>query len=178
MSSSKDTNSHTIGIIGGSIAGSEAAYLLATHDFKIVVFEMNSLPYGKIEDGLPNWHINLRNRQMKSIDSNLNHPNISYVPNVKIGTDFNFEDLLNEWKFSAVILANGAWYDRRLPVEGAEEMCKDCLVYQNPFIYWLREFPRNSQATAGTSPGIPNVLNEKCTNCCTILIRMVLANAC
>lgn len=137
MSFSKDTNSHTIAVVGGSISGSEAAYLLATNDFKIVVFEMNSLPYGKIEDGLPNWHINLRNRQMKSIDSNLNHPNISYVPNVKIGTDFKFEDLLNEWKFSAVILANGAWYDRRLPVQGAEEMCNDCLVYQNPFIYWF-----------------------------------------
>ncbi len=137
MATPKDTNNHIIAVIGGSISGSEAAYLLATHNFKIVVFEMNSLPYGKIEDGLPSWHINLRNRQMKAIDSNLSHPNISYVPNTKIGTDFSFEDLLTEWKFSAVILANGAWYDRRLPVEGAEEMCKDCLIYQNPFIYWF-----------------------------------------
>lgn len=132
-----DYNSHTIAIIGGSISGSEAAYLLATNDFKIVVFEMNALPYGKIEDGLPNWHINLRNRQMKAIDANLSHPNITVVPMIKVGTDFSFEDLLNEWKFSAVILANGAWFDRRLSVPGSELLTNDSLVYQNPFIYWF-----------------------------------------
>lgn len=137
MATLKDVNSHTIAIIGGSISGSEAAYLLASHNFKIVVFEMNSLPYGKIEDGLPNWHINLRNRQMKSIDSNLNHPNITYVPNIKVGTDFDFSDLLNEWKFSAVILANGAWQDRKLPIYEVEKVNKDLLIYQNPFIYWF-----------------------------------------
>ena len=39
MITSKDANRHTIAVIGGSIAGSEAAFLLATHDFKIVVFD-------------------------------------------------------------------------------------------------------------------------------------------
>src|SRR5210317_1873861 len=132
-----ETNNHTIAIIGGSIAGSEAANLLASHHFKIVVFEMNALPYGKIEDGLPNWHINLRNRQMKSIDSNLRHPNILYVPKVKIGAEITFQELLSTWKFSAVILANGAWHDRRLPVKGAEYLHGDNLIYQNSFIYWF-----------------------------------------
>ena len=41
---------HYIAIIGGSISGSEAANLLAQNGFRVVVFEMNSLPYGKIED--------------------------------------------------------------------------------------------------------------------------------
>ena len=63
---------HYIAVIGGSISGSEAANLLAQNGFKVVVFEMNKLPYGKIEDGLPSWHISLRDRQQKEIDKKLN----------------------------------------------------------------------------------------------------------
>lgn len=40
-------------IIGGSVAGSEAAYLLAEKGVRVVVFDQKNLPYGKIEDGLP-----------------------------------------------------------------------------------------------------------------------------
>ena len=113
-----DSNSkkHYIAIIGGSISGSEAAFILAEKGYRLVVFEMNDLPYGKIEDGLPNWHINLRNKQEKNIDLKLNHPNVRYVPNVRIGDNLNFDDLVNNWGFTVVILANGAWKDRALPI--------------------------------------------------------------
>ena len=109
---------HYIAIIGGSISGSEAAFILAEKGYRVVVFEMKDLPYGKIEDGLPLWHVNLRNKQEKNIDRNLDHDNIRYVPNVKIGTDILFEDLVKNWGFTVVIVANGAWKDRELPVAG------------------------------------------------------------
>ena len=64
-------NKHYVAVIGGSISGSEAAYLLAEKGFMVVVFDMNKLPYGKIEDGLPNWHIKLRDRQINEIDSKI-----------------------------------------------------------------------------------------------------------
>ena len=133
----EDFKKHYIAVIGGSISGSEAASLLAQNGFKVVVFDMNKLPYGKIEDGLPSWHINLRNRQQDEIDKKLDHKNILYVPLVKIGTDILFNDLVNNWGFSAIILANGAWLDREFPLEGIDKFKNSNLIYQNDFIYWF-----------------------------------------
>tara|TARA_R110001592_G_scaffold345530_1_gene637478 strand:- start:445 stop:1836 length:1392 start_codon:yes stop_codon:yes gene_type:complete len=128
---------HYIAVIGGSVAGSEAASLLALNGFKVVVFDMNRLPYGKIEDGLPNWHINLRNRQINEIDKKLDLPNVRYVPNTKIGDDIHFLDLVNNWGFSAIILANGAWQDRHLPIARINKFVDKELIYQNAFIHWF-----------------------------------------
>ena len=133
----KDYKKHYIAIIGGSISGSEAASLLANSGFRVVVFDMNKLPYGKIEDGLPSWHINLRNRQEAEIDKKLFHDNIRYVPLVKIGRDISFKDLVENWGFSAIILANGAWMDRSVPIEGIDKFKNKGLIYQNDFIYWF-----------------------------------------
>lgn len=130
-------NKHYVAVIGGSISGSEAANLLAQKGFRVVVFEMNKLPYGKIEDGLPNWHVKLRNRQQGEIDNKLDQENIRYVPSTKIGRDINFNDLVVNWGFSAVILANGAWMDRLLPIEGINKYINNGLIYQNDFIYWF-----------------------------------------
>ena len=131
---------HYIAVIGGSISGSEAANLLAKSGFRIVVFEMNALPYGKIEDGLPKWHVKLRNRQIKEIDNKLDHENIRYVPLVKIGGDIDFNDLVNNWGFSAIILANGAWKDREFPLPGIDKFRDRGLIYQNDFIYWFNHY--------------------------------------
>ncbi len=137
MSENETFKKHYVAVIGGSISGSEAANLLAESGFKVVIFEMNKLPYGKIEDGLPNWHVNLRDRQIKEIDRKLTHPNITFVPNTKIGKDIQFLDLLNNWGFSAIIIANGAWCDRRLTIPAIEQFVDKELVYQNSFIYWF-----------------------------------------
>jgi len=133
----KDFKKHYIAVIGGSISGSEAANLLANSGFRVVVFDMNKLPYGKIEDGLPSWHINLRNRQESEIDKKLCHDNIRYVPLVKIGRDISFKDLVENWGFSAIILANGAWKDRSVPIDGIDKFKNKGLIYQNDFIYWF-----------------------------------------
>lgn len=128
---------HYIAVIGGSISGSEAANLLAKNGFRVVVFDMNALPYGKIEDGLPSWHINLRNRQQNEIDKKLDQENIRFVPLVKIGRDIDFDDLVKNWGFTAIILANGAWQDRTFPIDGIEKFKDKGLIYQNDFIYWF-----------------------------------------
>jgi ferredoxin--NADP+ reductase len=128
---------HYIAIIGGSVSGSEAATMLAQKGYKVVVFDQNELPYGKLEDGLPMWHASLRDRQEEAIDDKLDHANITYIPLVQIGKDVNFIDLVNEWGFSAVILANGAWNDRQLPLNRIHDYLDTNLVYQNPFLYWF-----------------------------------------
>jgi len=137
MRTSEAYRKHYVAVIGGSISGSEAASLLALNGFRVVVFEMNKLPYGKIEDGLPNWHFKLRDRQINEIDNKLNHPNIRFVPNTKIGEDINFLELVHNWGFSAIILANGAWKDRKMPIPNIDKFVDKELIYQNSFIYWF-----------------------------------------
>jgi NADPH-dependent glutamate synthase beta subunit-like oxidoreductase len=46
-------------------------------------------------------------------------------------------DLLNNWGFSAIILANGAWKDRYLPIAKIDKFIDKELIYQNSFIYWF-----------------------------------------
>jgi hypothetical protein len=39
-----------------------------------------------------------------------------------------------------VLLANGAWRDRPLPVPAAFDLSEAGLVYQNPFVYWFNHY--------------------------------------
>jgi NADPH-dependent glutamate synthase beta subunit-like oxidoreductase len=128
---------HLVAVIGGATAGAEVAGRLAEHGARIVVFEMNPRPFGKIEDGLPRWHSGLRQKEYETIREKLSRPGVEFVPCTKIGRDIPFEAVAREWGFSAVVLANGAWRDRPLPVEGAERYVGKGLIYQNPFIIWF-----------------------------------------
>ena len=100
----------------------------------MTVFEQNIRPYGKIEDGLPRWHEALRQKEYRSIDGKLSKPGVSFVPKTRIGRDLDFQELVNDWGFSAVVLANGAWRDRPLPIEGADQFLGRGLFYQNSFV--------------------------------------------
>lgn len=126
-----------VAVVGGATAGAEAAGMLAARGITVVVFEQNPRPYGKIEDGLPRWHVKLRRKEYETIDARLSRPGVHFVPSTKVGRDIDFDELVKGWGFSAVVLAHGAWRDRPLPVEGAERYVGKGLVYQNPFIHWF-----------------------------------------
>jgi NADPH-dependent glutamate synthase beta subunit-like oxidoreductase len=128
---------YAIAVIGAATAGAEVAGRLAEAGARVVVFEQNRRPYGKIEDGLPRWHAELRRKEYRTIDAKLSQPGVSFVPDTRVGRDVSFEALCREWGFHAVVLANGAWRDRPLPIEGAEQYVGKGLVYQNPFIIWF-----------------------------------------
>jgi ferredoxin/flavodoxin---NADP+ reductase len=130
---------HCVAIIGGAVAGSEAAFRLSERNIRCVVFEQNALPYGKLETGLPKWHISLRDSQEEKIDSKLRHPLIHYVPCTRLGKDLLFTDLVQNWGFSAVLLATGAWQDRPLPIPGIDDFINKGLYYQNPFVAWFNQ---------------------------------------
>jgi NADPH-dependent glutamate synthase beta subunit-like oxidoreductase len=131
---------HTVAVVGGACAGSVVAEHLAERGCQVVVFEQNPRPYGKIEDGLPRWHDKQRNMEYGKINERLDRPNVHYVPNVRFGQEIGLEQLLDEWGFSALVLANGAWKDRELAVPGAVESLGKGLIYQNEFIYWFNHF--------------------------------------
>lgn len=114
--------------------------MLADREAIVVVFEQNVRPYGKIEDGLPRWHVKLRQKEYATVNEKLDRPEVHFVPQTKIGRDIDFRALATEWGFTAIILAVGAWKDRPLPIEGAERYVDRGLVYQNPFIHWFNDF--------------------------------------
>jgi NADPH-dependent glutamate synthase beta subunit-like oxidoreductase len=126
---------HFVAVIGGAISGSVAAEILADHGIQVAVFEQNTRPYGKIEDGLPRWHVEQRKQEYARIDARMKKPGVYFIPSTKLGRDFDLAQLF-KWGFSAVILANGAWRDRELGVPEAEQYVEKGLIYQNPFIYW------------------------------------------
>jgi NADPH-dependent glutamate synthase beta subunit-like oxidoreductase len=128
---------HSIAIIGGATAGAEAADIFAKQGILTVVFEQNPRPYGKIEDGLPKWHVKLRAKEYETIDRKLDQPNVHLVPGTRIGVDIGLRELADAWGFQAVVLANGAWNDRPLPIEGADRYVGKGLYYQNPYILWF-----------------------------------------
>jgi ferredoxin/flavodoxin---NADP+ reductase len=145
---------HFVAIIGGAIAGSVAAEILADHGIEVAVFEQNKRPYGKIEDGLPRWHVEQRKQEYERIDARLRKPGVYFIPSTKLGRDVDFQDLCNSWGFSAVILANGAWRDRELGIPEAEKFVDRGLVYQNPFIYWYNH--KNEESYSGPRYDAPD----------------------
>jgi len=132
--------SHFVAVFGGAVAGAEAANQLAKRGVRTVVFEQQPLPYGKIEDGLPKWHVKLRNSEEQKINDKINQPLVTYVPKVRLGKDIQFEDVAKNWGFSAVLIATGAWKDRPLPIEGVDDYVGKGLYYQNPFIFWFNHY--------------------------------------
>jgi ferredoxin/flavodoxin---NADP+ reductase len=141
-----EAGQHFVAIIGGAISGSVSAEILASHGIRVAVFDQNTRPYGKIEDGLPRWHVEQRRQEYARIDARLKKPGVYFVPRTKLGRDISLEEL-STWGFSAVILANGAWRDRDLGVPGADKFIDKGLIYQNPFIYWYNH--KNEAAYSG-----------------------------
>jgi len=129
-----------VAIIGGAVAGSEAATACAARGAIPVVFEQGARPYGKIEDGLPRWHEKLRVKEYKKINENLGNDQVIFVPKTQIGNDLTWEELYGDIGLSAVVLANGAWRDRGLPIDGADAYDGRGLVYQNEFVYWFNHY--------------------------------------
>jgi len=138
-----DTPRHAVAVIGGACSGAEAAETFAKAGIMAVVFEQNARPFGKIEDGLPRWHARQRSQEYVRIAGKLKTEGVVYVPNTTIGKDVAFDDL-RKWGFSAIVLANGAWNDRKLRAVGADEAVGNGLIYQNPFIYWFNHHEEES----------------------------------
>lgn len=139
---------HVVAIIGGAVAGSEAARLCAERGMIALVIEQNDRPFGKIEDGLPRWHDKLRQKEYAQIRENLTLPGVVFVPRTALGKDLTLDTLLKDWGVSAVLLASGAWRDRPL-FSGSDACVGKGLVNQNPFVYWYNHYP--DQGFSGAS---------------------------
>jgi ferredoxin/flavodoxin---NADP+ reductase len=129
-----------IALVGGAVAGSEAASVFVSRGAVVLVLEQGDKPYGKIEDGLPRWHRKLRESEYVKIDGCLSQRGVYFLPKTRLGHDVSLATLKDELGLSAIVLANGAWRDRPLPIEGAERFVGHGLVYQNPFVHWFNHY--------------------------------------
>src|SRR5215470_3371466 len=77
-----------VAVIGGAISGSVAAEILADSGIRVAVFERNTRPYGKIEDGLPRCHVAQRKQEYGRIDARIKKPNVHSIPSTMLGRDF------------------------------------------------------------------------------------------
>ena len=134
MTNQASMRPHCVAVIGGAVSGAQVAGLLSEKGVSVAVFEQNPRPFGKIEDGLPRWHHKLREKEYRAIEGKLTHPNVHYVPDTEIGLDIDFAELCNDWGFSAVVLANGAWRDRPVSLRGAGQY--------EPFYLGFSDIPR------------------------------------
>ena len=128
-------------VVGGAVAGSEAAAMAADRGALVVVIEQNARPYGKIEDGLPRWHDALRRKEFGRIDANLTHPNILFVPQTRLGEEVTLDELTDEYGVGTVVLANGAWRDRHLGLTDLDRFAGAGLIYQNALVRWFNHYP-------------------------------------
>ena len=130
---------HVVLVVGGAVAGSEAAAQFTARGVLCIVVEHNGRPYGKIEDGLPRWHVKLRESEEDKIDAKLSHPKVLFVPRTRLGKDLGLDEL-RTWGLSAIVLANGAWRDRPLPVPDADAYVGRGFYYQNPYVMWFNHY--------------------------------------
>jgi len=140
----RESPRHAVAIVGAATAGAEIARILAERGALVIVIEQNPRPYGKIEDGLPRWHVKQRRDEYEEINRRLDHPNIEFIPLTRMGADVSYDDLRQRWGLSALVLAHGAWRDRPLAVEGADDFIERGLVYQNRLIYWFNHYPEKT----------------------------------
>lgn len=124
-------------VVGGAVAGSEAAAMAADRGALVIVIEQNTRPYGKIEDGLPRWHAALRRKEYGRIDANLDHRDILFVPKTRLGEEVTLDELTQEHGVGTVILANGAWRDRHLGLPALDRFAGAGLIYQNALVRWF-----------------------------------------
>src|ERR1700756_3337907 len=103
----RETPRHVVAVVGAATAGSEIAHILAERGALVVVFEQNPRPYGKIEDGLPRWHVKQRKDEYEEINRRLAHPDIEFVPLTRMGNGLSFDELRTQWGLSAIVLTHG-----------------------------------------------------------------------
>ena len=89
-------------------------------------------PVRKVGDGLPRWHSALRRKGTTSSTRGSRAMASHFVPRTDRTRRRLRDDLLQSWGFDLVVLANGAWRDRPLPIDGADAYVSRGLVYQNP----------------------------------------------
>ncbi|MBN2545443.1 MAG: FAD-dependent oxidoreductase [Spirochaetes bacterium] len=119
----KDNNKIEIAVIGSGPAGLTAAHYLSLKDYRVTIFEKESIPGGMLNLCIPEYRMpkDVLNKEIES----LMNENITIKYNTFLGKDLTIDGLF-EKGFKAVFLTMGAHKSRLLNIDG--ENCEG--VYQ------------------------------------------------
>jgi heterodisulfide reductase subunit A len=107
----------TVAIVGSGPAGLTCGYYLGKEGYKTTVFEALPVVGGMLAAGIPDFRLP-RDRLQQDIDY-IKQYGMEIKTNKRLGEDFSIDDLFKKG-YKAVLLALGAWRERRLGVEGEE----------------------------------------------------------
>ena len=131
-----------VAIIGGAVAGSEAAAACAARGAIPVVFEQGARPYGKIEDGLAalaREATRSRSTGRSTRTSGTNRGDLRpEAPRSEASFPGRSSTATSASARSCSPTARGAIAD--CLVEGADAYEGRGLVYQNEFVYWFNHY--------------------------------------
>jgi NADH-quinone oxidoreductase subunit F len=110
--------SQKIAIIGAGPSGLTAGLRLAQLGYPITIYEKLPVPGGMMAVGIPEYRLP---RDILNVEiENILRAGIELKLNQSLGVDFTVDTLLDEEKYSAVIIAIGAHNSRKLGIPGEE----------------------------------------------------------
>ena len=111
---------YKVAVVGGGPAGLSAAYYLRRLGHQVTIFEAMPKLGGMLRYGIPEYRL-----PKKILDWEIQQIldlGIEAKPNMRLGEDFEIEDLTGKMGFDAVFIGNGAWNSRDMGVEGEHEL--------------------------------------------------------
>ncbi len=104
-----------VAVVGAGPAGLTAAYHLARLGYRVEVFEARAEPGGMLRWAIPEYRLPARvlARELEVFDA----LGVTVHRGVRVGTDLPWADL---GRFDAVVLASGAWGEKRLTCPGGD----------------------------------------------------------
>ncbi len=113
-----------VAIVGSGPAGLSAAYYLRISGHRVTVFDRREEPGGMLTYGIPAFR--LSKDVVKRVVKTVENAGVDFRLNTSVGKDVTLKELKKG--FDSVILANGAWSQASIGVEG-EELSKSGLEF-------------------------------------------------
>lgn len=108
-------NSGKIAIIGSGPAGITIAFILASRNYDVTIFEGNDRIGGVLRYGIPEFR--LPKSIIDKLKDKLIEMGVKVRPNTAIGTNLNIDDLLRDG-YQAIFMGTGVWRPRKLGIKG------------------------------------------------------------
>ena len=106
---------YSVAIIGSGPAGITIAFVLASKEYKVTIFEAHDKMGGVLRYGIPEFR--LPKNILEKIKDKLGHIGVKIGTNTLIGPYLNIDDLFRDG-YEAVFIGTGVWKPNTLGIKG------------------------------------------------------------